>query len=63
MTTMSYDEHCAAMDAVHEGRATELWQCPVCAPGSPPRGVAKRAVVGVQDPTEVITLTCGHVVL
>lgn len=58
------DEHYEAMDAVHEGRASDLFRCPV--DGSLQGVAATRVVPGHPqgfDGGDVITLRCGHTVI
>lgn len=58
----SEDEFLEGLSAVHEGRATDLMRCYLCA-DEPLRGVVSMRVVDRADPTEAYTLTCGHVVI
>lgn len=58
------DEHYEDMEAVHEGRASELYRCPV---DDSLQGVAftrhfKGSPLGF-DGGDVVTLNCGHVIV
>jgi hypothetical protein len=60
---MSYEEYLEALEAIQEGRASELYHCPV---DDSLQGVAATRVVPGHprgfDGGEVITLRCGHVI-
>lgn len=61
---LTEDNHYEEMDAVREGRATELWACPE---DGALQGATRRYIVPGNprgfDGGEVITLRCGHIIV
>lgn len=74
----TYEEYEAEMEAIHNGTATELIACSVCAHAAhkpkwridllddvtgPLRGVVRSYVSKGHDPYQVYVLTCGHTII
>lgn len=68
----AYLAFCEEQAAIHDGTATELVRCYLCEPNvnlrlakdaGPLRGVLARSVTGGSDPTEMLSLSCGHEVI
>lgn len=68
----AYLAWCEEQEAIHTGRATELTHCYLCEPNvnlrlqpgaGPLRGVLARGTTRCSDPSETLTLSCGHVVI